>query len=993
MPLPAFVPSTENRIEVKKSSLAPSSVVFFGGNYLGSKLVEKLLEKESRVIVVDKFDSSKESYYINLKDNPKLLMISCDLETEIPDKISSCDYIYFLNYQDYFNPLDKFKIVETTQFTKNIINFALKSQGKIILVSNLSIKNQTFKKVKDTQRLIQEIIDESEETRSLNIRYLNLPIIYGPRMSFENSGGLNKILDCYLNKEEIFLDDENDHKNFFVYIDDAIEGIIRSLFNDKTNHKTISLVDSEPYSEMEIGAILKSISPRAIETKFYEEKNPIQWEIPDEKNLFLINFVPKVNLRNGLIKTLSYFGQETNSFSFKPEKIATDRTDKVLEDLKNKGEKTKDRNNEIKSPENIFANNEIFSPTIKYQKYKKTSFSNNILPKSLKDYLFTFLTIGLTFLLIFIIIPLSFIAFNLNQVRNNFDNLEIAVKGAEFEQAKIISDELKTQINQTYSNITRFKYAVSPISGAENYDKYEKLLVSLDSTVTGISSLSESLNTLKITSYNLMFSQEINVEDINRTVVSLRTSLENLTRAREQSKDLNLSITEVEKYKSYLDKIIELNKIILALALDNEDLLGFKEPKKILVLFQNPYEIRATGGFIGSYGVVEISKGKIISLKIDDIYNPDGQIDVKKIINPAPDVIRYFLKEDRLYIRNANYNSDFPESAKNINYLFTQATGENFQTIISIDTKFIEEFLKATGEVYLPEYEETITHENFVERAQFHSEINYQEGVSEKKSFLNILGSKILSKVGEIEPEQISELGKGFYGLLNNKNIQIYTDLQNLNPVLSELGWDGAVIPTKGDYLRIVNSNYGGNKVNYLTENKYSYSVRSMTRDGIFRGFLRIEYKNNARDNAWPYGDFLNYVKILVPVNSKLTNAKIIDQNGAEVSIMNNTIQSSESFYQTFETSFKIEPQRTKTLIIEYDLPDNLKIVKGKNTSYSLLWQKQAGDSSVFNFDFTPIYGFEGVNPISNYNLVEKENDFIISSNFSGNLKFKIDLK
>lgn len=993
MPLPAFVPSSENRIEVKKSSLAPSSVVFFGGNYLGSKLVEKLLEKESRVIVVDKFDSSKESYYINLKDNPKLLLISCDLETEIPDKISSCDYIYFLNYQDYFNPLDKFKIVETTQFTKNILNFALKSQGKIILVSNIPIKNQTFKKVKDTQRLIQEIIDESEETRNLNIRYLNLPIIYGPRMSFENSGGLNKILDSYLNKEEIFLDDENNHKNFFVFIDDVIEGIMRSLFSDKTNHQTISLVDSEPYSEMEIGAILKSISPRAIETKFYEEGNPIDWEIPEEKNLFLINFVPKVNLRNGLIKTLSYFGQETNSFSFKPEKIASDRTDKVLENLKLKGEKTKDTKNEIQSPEDVFINKEIFSPNIKYQKYKKTSFSNNVLPKSLKDYIFTFLTIGLTFLLIFVVLPLALVAFNLNQVKNNFNNLEIAIRGAEFEQAKLISDELKSQINQTYNNLSRFKYAVSPISGAENYDKYEKVLISLDSTVTGFSILSESLNTLKLTSYNLMFSQDINVEDINRTVISLRTSLENLIRAKEQIKDVNLNNPEVIKYQTYLDKTIELNKIILALALDNENLLGFKEPKKILVLFQNPYEIRATGGFIGSYGVVEISKGKIISLKIDDIYNPDGQIDVKKIVNPAPDVIRYFLKEDRLYIRNANYNSDFPESAKNINNLFTQATGESFQTVISIDTKFIEKFLLATGEVYLPEYEETITSDNFVERAQFHSEINYQEGVSEKKSFLNILGSKILNKIGEIEPNQISELGREIYSLLNNKNIQIYTELQNLNPVFAELEWDGAVIPNKGDYLRIVNSNYGGNKVNYLTENIYNYSVRSMTRDGVLRGFLKIEYKNKARDNAWPYGDFLNYVKILVPINSKLTNAKIIDQNGGEISIMNNTIQSSESFYQTFETSIKIEPQRTKTLVIEYDLPENIKIVKGKNTEYSLLWQKQAGDSSIFNFDFTPIYGFEGVNPFSNYSLIVKENDFTISSNFTNNLRFKVDLK
>ena len=141
------MPDVPSKIEVKKSSLAPSSIVFFGGNYLGSKLVEKLLEKESRVIVVDRFDSQKENYYINLRSNPKLLIVNCDIEKEIPSEISSCDYVYFLNHQDYYSPVDKFKIVETTQFTKNIVNFSLKSQAKVVFVSNVEIKNEFSGKV------------------------------------------------------------------------------------------------------------------------------------------------------------------------------------------------------------------------------------------------------------------------------------------------------------------------------------------------------------------------------------------------------------------------------------------------------------------------------------------------------------------------------------------------------------------------------------------------------------------------------------------------------------------------------------------------------------------------------------------------------------------------------------------------------------------------------------------------------------------------------
>ena len=990
MPLPAFTNSTENRIEVKKSSLAPSSIVFFGGNYLGSKLVEKLLEKESRVIVVDKFDSQKESYYINLKDNPKLLMISCDLEKELPDNISSCDYIYFLNYQDYFHPTDKFKIVETTQFTKNILNFAHKSDGKVILVSNLKINNPSFRKVRDTQKLILDIINESDEIKKLNIRYLNLPIVYGPRMSFENSGGLIRILDSYLNKEEILIDDENNHKNYFIYIDDAIEGIIKTLFNDRTQNEIISLVDTEPYSELEIAAIIKSISPRSIETKYYEEKDGLVWDIPQEKNLFLIGFVPKVNLRNGLIKTLSYFGQETNTFSFKPEKLANDQQKQVLQAFKKKKIQPEpiDNTSENQNQESVF------SPKIRFQKYKKTSFSSNLMPKSFKDYVFTFFTVIFTFVLIFGVLPLTLLASNINEIRTNFNLLETSIKGAEFEKSQEIATKLNQELNNTYTNYKRFKYLLSPLLGEENYQKYERLMISGESATLGVSNLSKGLANLKVNANKLFNGEEINLEEVTRSTTDLKTSLEYFEKSQEQSSNLNIDQNLVQTYNDSLSKGIQANKLILAAAQDIEDILGYKTPKKTLLLFQNPYEVRATGGFIGSYGVLEISKGKIISLRIDDIYNPDGQLDVKKIVTPVPDIIKFFLKEDRLYIRNANYNSDFPESAKNINKLFGLATNETFQSVIAIDTKFIEKFLEVTGGVYLPEYEETIDAGNFVERAQFHSEINYQEGVSEKRSFLNILGSKLLEKVGQINPNQVAGLVNSTYGLLNNKNIQIYTELQNLNPVFADLQWDGAVIPTQGDYLRVVNSNYGGNKVNYMTENKYNYSVKSLTRDGILRGFLTLEYKNNARDNAWPYGNFVNYVKVLVPMGSKLTNAKIIDQtSGSEVSIFNNTLRSTESFYQTFETSVTIEPQKTKILIFEYDLPDNLTILKNKNTSYSLLWQKQAGDESIFNFQFTPIYGFEGMNPTSNYSVVEKEGDFTVSSRFTGNLKFELELK
>lgn len=973
------MPDIAQKIEIKKSSLAPSSIVFFGGNYLGSKLVEKLLEKESRVIVVDKFDSNKENYYINLRSNPKLLIVNCEIEKEIPAEISSCDYVYFLNHQDYYNPSDKFKIVETTQFTKNIINFSLKSEAKVVLVSNVEIKNDFFKKTADTQRLIEEIIKESEETKNLNLRQVKLPIIYGPRMSLENSGGLIKILDSYLNKDSIAVDDDNNHKNYFLYIEDAVESIIRAIFSEKTEHKIINVLDNQPFSELEIGSIIKSVSPRAIEIKYTEVSKPIVWDIPEEKNLFLISFAPKNTLRTGIIKTLSYFGHETNTFSFKPEKLVQDNPVNLKKGL----------NKPIK--EEVIP--EIKPKKITYERYKSTGVRNSWAPKNKKELMYTIITFAFAFILIFIALPLGSIFFNINSIKNNFKEVQQKISEGKTDEAKAITENLSSQIDSTNNNLQRFKFILSKIQTEKDLDNYSNILLSLKEVSSGMKDFSEGIKPFTTFAQSIKEGTEIDPKEFNKGVAPLSNSLQSFIKAQSLIADINLNYPEYQNYKNKLAKLIKVNDILLSTSRDAKEVLGFNEPKKILILFQNQAEIRATGGFIGSYGIAELSKGKIISIKIDDIYNPDGQLDVKNINVAPPEIIKYFLKEKRMYIRNSNYISDFPSSAKQVNNLFEKATGETFQTVVAIDSSFISKFLEKFGGIYLNNYQEEINSSNFTERAQFHSEVNYQEGVSEKKSFLTTLGSKVLEKFFSLKSDELSTFADSIYELLENKNIQIYTEMPFLSRTLGNLEWDGSNLPTKGDYLKIVNSNFGGNKVNYVTQNKYRYEVKSMTRDGVLRSALSLEYRNNAKNNAWPYGNFVNYLKVLVPNGSKLTNAKIIGSDGKETSILNTVVMGSESIYQTFETSLIIEPNTTKTLLLEYDLPQELSIIKNKNTKYSLLWQKQAGEEDNYLFTFSPLYGFTTEESNSNFQVNQTDGNLISSGSLKSNFRFNVNLK
>jgi hypothetical protein len=67
--------------------------------------------------------------------------------------------------------------------------------------------------------------------------------------------------------------------------------------------------------------------------------------------------------------------------------------------------------------------------------------------------------------------------------------------------------------------------------------------------------------------------------------------------------------TSLSSLKKNFDDLKTLNQFLL-------DFLGQGQTKKYLVIFQNNSELRATGGFMGSYALVEIKDGEIIKMEV-----------------------------------------------------------------------------------------------------------------------------------------------------------------------------------------------------------------------------------------------------------------------------------------------------------------------------------------------------------------------------------------
>jgi hypothetical protein len=232
-----------------------------------------------------------------------------------------------------------------------------------------------------------------------------------------------------------------------------------------------------------------------------------------------------------------------------------------------------------------------------------------------------------------------------------------------------------------------------------------------------------------------------------------------------------------------------------------------------LVLFQNSQEIRATGGFMGTYALVTLNNGVLERLDIQDIYVPDGQF--SGFVSAPPGVEEYLSSGKGLRLPDANWSPDFPTSAQQILPFFSLGGEKNIEGVIAINLPVAEELLRVTGPLFIPDYQVTVTPENFASVARSNRD-EFFPGSQQKKHFMSAFFTKLKIALGEIDTDKQQQLAHILIDSAKQKNILFYSQDANVQKLFTELNVAGLVtIPENTDfYLYPVESNVGINKAN-----------------------------------------------------------------------------------------------------------------------------------------------------------------------------------
>ena len=444
-------------------------------------------------------------------------------------------------------------------------------------------------------------------------------------------------------------------------------------------------------------------------------------------------------------------------------------------------------------------------------------------------------------------------------------------------------------------------------------------------------------------------------------LAQVQTELAQVTAAR-AAMDVSRLSPRVGGLVERLDRYLPLLNLAVQAAQLAPNLLGAEEPRSYLVLAQNNAELRATGGFISGVGLLRLDGGRIVELSFQDSYAVD---DFSKPHPPSPPPLLKYMKAEILVLRDANWWPDFPTSAQALADLYELDQGIVVDGVIAADLTAIELLVGALGPLRLEGYDQPVTGQNVLEFMQATWEAPLEgpsfdvwaegereqrrEWLQHRKDFMGILMDGILARLEGSGDLQLGRLVWALNRSLDEKHVLIQVNDPQATELLVAAGWDGTLRPGEGDFLLVVDSNVGFNKVNPRIEQGISYRVTLEGDRPHAELTLRYRHTSTVRleecvHEAY-YGEsfeemmdrcYFDYVRVYAPAGSELRETSGFEPDSVES-------LAGERDTQVFAGLLVMAPGDEQEITLSYDLPPAVMA----DGTYRLRVQKQPGTGAL----------------------------------------------
>lgn len=298
-----------------------------GAGFIGSHLIDRLMNDGHEVICLDNFYTGKKHNLLQWLDNPNFEMIRHDITEPIRLEV---DQVYHLacpaspvHYQ--YNPI---KTVKTNVIgTLNMLGLAKRVKARFLLASTSEVYGdpEVHPQTEDYRgsvnpigirscydegkRMAETLAFDYHRENKVDIRVARIFNTYGPRM-LENDGRVvSNFVAQALRGIPLTVYGEGQQTRSFCYVSDLVNGLMRLMNGEHTG--PINLGNPDEYTILELAqAVQNLINPNA-EIKFepLPADDPRRRRPDITKAQTLLNWQPTIPLQDGLKLMIEDFRQ------------------------------------------------------------------------------------------------------------------------------------------------------------------------------------------------------------------------------------------------------------------------------------------------------------------------------------------------------------------------------------------------------------------------------------------------------------------------------------------------------------------------------------------------------------------------------------------------------------------------------------------------------------------------------------------------------------
>ena len=307
--------------------IGKSILVTGGAGFIGSHLCERLLREGFSVLCLDNFYTGSRDNVLHLLDNPKFELLRHDVTFPLYAEVSS---IY--NLACPASPIHyQWDPVQTTKTSVhgaiNMLGLAKRLRVPILQASTSEVYGDPEEHPQterywghvnpigvrscydEGKRCAETLFFDYHRQHHLQIKVARIFNTYGPRMHPHDGRVVSNFIVQALRNRPITLYGDGIQTRSFCYVDDLVDGLVRLMDSPAEVTGPINLGNPSEFTMLELAQQIRELtgSSSTVEFQPLPSDDPRQ-RCPDiSQALEVLGWVPTIQLREGLLKTIAYF--------------------------------------------------------------------------------------------------------------------------------------------------------------------------------------------------------------------------------------------------------------------------------------------------------------------------------------------------------------------------------------------------------------------------------------------------------------------------------------------------------------------------------------------------------------------------------------------------------------------------------------------------------------------------------------------------------------